>query len=128
VQVYVKVVVTLDTTRPLGWLRNRGQSSVAAAYQSKYQGVVDADPDLAVLNWSFKWKAYVDGDGNTVLYPKLVADLDTTHTQREVMVLLDSIIDIMKQAIRDAYATDAQTTILSWHVHRSSGSSDEVEP
>lgn len=127
-QVFVKVVALLETTRPLPWLKNKAEAAIGSRLQAEYQAALN-DPAITVVGWGYKWKAAVlDEATNLVeIYPKLGVELDTTYTEDEIWVMLDAAIDGMKQAIRDELGSDAKTTILSWHTHYSTGSVDEEE-
>jgi hypothetical protein len=61
------------------------------------------------------------------IYPKIVIDLDTTRTEKQIRVALNSLYPGFKQHIRDLVASDPQTTIVGWHYHLSTGSVDEAE-
>lgn len=62
------------------------------------------------------------------VYPKIVIVLETTRTEQQIQNALDAVFSHFKDRIRQMVNADAQTTIVSWHYHLSTGPVDEVEP
>jgi hypothetical protein len=61
------------------------------------------------------------------IYPKIVIDLETTRTEKQIRQALDDLYPDFKQRIRALVASDPKTTIVGWHYHLSTGSVDEDE-
>lgn len=122
IETYAKLVVHLDTTRTKQQIRN-ALAPVQQEYKTRIQQLIASDPQTTLVDWSYRLKV-----GRAEVYPKLVLILDTTRTEDQIRSALDPVYQDLKQSIRNLIASDPQTSIVSWHVHLSTGSVDELEP
>jgi len=60
--------------------------------------------------------------------PKLVIDFETTRSEAVIAERMDAYYDAAQIKIRDIFALDPDVTIIGWHLHKSTGSIDEIEP
>ena len=123
VEGYVKLVVRLDTSRTEGQIRIR-MAALEQTCRDRLQAVIASDPQTTLDAWSYRLRIAVRG-GYGEVYPKLVWTLDTTRTARQIRDVLEPLFDVLKADIRALVATDPQTAIVGWHVHRAHGCFDE---
>lgn len=130
----------------LAWLdiRNNVTESQIRGYlagfkddaDARLQALVDAAPGAAqaVLDGtSYKLKVNPIEVGKWELYPKIVMDVTVADgiTMSQVLLYVESYWDQAKTDLRALVASapaGANAAITEWHVHRLSGSVDELEP
>lgn len=122
-----KMVVTLSTTRTENAIRN-AMSRVEQMYRDRILGAISADPQTSLVRARYRLDVKKYEDGTAQVYPKLHIVVDTTRTEEAVESALSVLYDSLKADIRTLVAASPQTSIITWHVHRDTGSVDEDEP
>ena len=110
-------------------------SGVQSAVTSRLTTLVSNAPPgaQAVLNdVGFRLKVHSFAPGEWELYPKIVMDVTVVDgiTMNQIRVYLEDYWDQAKSDLRGLIAgapAGANAQIIEWHVHRLSGSVDEVE-
>lgn len=62
------------------------------------------------------------------IYPKIVITLDTTRTEAQIRSALDDVYPAFKTRLRQMADEDAETTIVAWDYHLSTGHQHDLEP
>ena len=133
---YLKIVATLSIRNNITEAQIRGFLADARPdLEAKIATLVGNAPPVAeaVLdNTQFKLKVDAQGPGLWTIYPKVVLSLTVADqiTEAQVLGYLDGYWDQFKTVLRALIGSapaGANAQITEWHVHRLTGSVDEVE-
>ncbi len=134
--VYLKIVASLSIRNNITEAQIRGFLGDARQdLEAKIVALVANAPPVAeaVLDdTQFKLKVDPQGPGLWTIYPKISLTLTVADqiTEDQVLGYLDGYWDQFKTVLRALIGTapaGANAQITGWHVHRLSGSVDEVE-
>lgn len=131
IELYLKAVARIDTTRSDAQIRNR-LASLRPDIDAWLAGKADDDPQSTLLSTDYKLK--ISARIPKEIYPKIIFFVESTRTEHEIYDLLtrstrpNNFTSLIKGLIRPIVSADNRTTILRWHVHEVDGVNREVEP
>lgn len=125
--VRLKIIASIDTPGTEAQVRQELiDSGLRTALENGIQSLAATDPETTVLD--FEWELGVhQGQGEILIYPKVVAIGTTTRTELQLLNALTSHNTIVKTRLRTFAATFPSTSINWWHYHEGGIGIDEIE-
>lgn len=127
VPIGVKFVVSLVTPRSDAQLR-AAVISVGTTTKAKIDELLGTDSKTTRKPFKYRLKIGRQSATQVEIYPKLLLTVETVRSDLVVKVRVSSLFDYLKTQFRTLVASDPLTSIVSYHVHRVGGSTDEAEP